>query len=757
MADPSHPRRIPAAVALALAIATGVGLLAAAHSVGLRPRWVELLLVVAGALAVVETKLLRAALADARERGERAARAEQQVQALLDNAPAAIYFRDRDDRFVVANDTASRALDPGRPSIEGQTLDQILEPELAARVRAAEAPVLEEGREVRFEQRMPHADGTEHTFLVSKFPVRDADGEIAGLGGVTIDVTDLKRAEQRVQDAEERFRRAFDDAPIGMAIVSLDGRYLQVNDALCTILGRTAEDLQETTVQALTHPEDVDESARALQALLAGDHQTYELEKRYVRPDGEPVWVSLHATLVRDADGRPATLLGQVQDITRRRVDAGRLQYLADHDPLTGLLNRRRFEQELDRQVQELHRYGPDGALLVLDLDHFKLVNDTLGHNAGDELLIAVASTLRERLRTTDVVARLGGDEFAVLLPRVTRAEAETVAAAIVTGVGATISAAAPRGVTCSLGIAMLEAPLASGEEALINADLAMYEAKEEGRARWAHYSSELYDEPRMKTRLGWVERIRDALDEDRLLLVAQPIVDLRTNEISRHELLLRMRDERGRIVPPGAFLHVAERFDVIQDVDRWVVGRAIDLLAEHHARGTELVLEVNLSGKSLAEERLLLLVERRLAETGVPPSSLIFEVTETAAVANMQEARAFSDRLRALGCRFALDDFGAGFGSFFYLKHLPFDYLKIDGEFIADCVRNETDRLVVAAVVGIARGMGKETIAEFVPDEQTQRFLRRQGVDFAQGYHVGRPLPLGEAFPAKPSYTTAR
>ncbi len=727
----------------ALATSVLLAVLAVMQAAGVGPALVELLLIAAVLAVGAQTVLLRRALADARTRGTRAALAEQQIQSLLANAPAAIYFRDLDDRFVVANDTAARALDSTRTSIEGRTLDDLLPRELADRVRAAEVPV-RAGEEVRGEQVMPHADGTDHTFLVSKFPVRDADGRIVGLGGVTIDVTDHKRAEQRVLDAEERFRRAFDDAPIGMAIVGLDGCYLQVNEALCTILDRTRDALEGTSVQAITHPDDLAASGQAIDDLLAGRTTSYELEKRYLTPSGEPVWVSLHATVIRDGDGAPTALLGQVQDITRRRDDAGRLQYLADHDPLTGLYNRRRFEQELDRQVAELQRYGPGGALLVLDLDHFKLVNDTLGHNAGDELIVAVAQTLGKRLRETDIVARLGGDEFAVLLPRATREEAEIVAAAVVRDVGATISDGAPRGVTCSLGVAMFEEPLITGEEALVNADLAVYEAKEDGRARWAHYSSELYDEPRMKTRLGWVERIRSALEEDRLELVAQPILDLRTNRVRQHELLLRMRDEHGRVVPPGAFLHVAERFDVIQEVDRWVVGRAIDLLAEHRARGEEgLVLEVNLSGKSLAEEQLLHLVEQRIAETGVNPANLIFEVTETAAVANMQDARAFSERLRALGCRFALDDFGAGFGSFYYLKHLPFDYLKIDGEFIQDCLRNETDRLVVAAVVGIARGMGKETIAEFVPDDQTQRFLRRQGVDFAQGYHVGRPVSL--------------
>jgi EAL domain-containing protein (putative c-di-GMP-specific phosphodiesterase class I) len=207
----------------------------------------------------------------------------------------------------------------------------------------------------------------------------------------------------------------------------------------------------------------------------------------------------------------------------------------------------------------------------------------------------------------------------------------------------------------------------------------------------------------------------------------------------------LRMQDDDGDLIPPGAFLAIAERLDLIQDIDRWVTSRAIDLLAEYRDDGTDVIFEVNLSGLSIGDPALLDLIECRLADTGVPPSSVIFEITETSAVANIPRARAFGERLSELGCRFALDDFGAGFGSFYYLKHLPFDYLKIDGEFVRNCVTNHTDRLIVESVVGIAQGLEKKTIAEFVGDEETVRALNRLGVDFAQGYHTGRPAPLEE------------
>ncbi len=474
--------------------------------------------------------------------------------------------------------------------------------------------------------------------------------------------------------------------------------------------------------------------------------QTSSAEKRYIRADGGVVWVTRTATVVRDSDGVPLHFLDQVQDVTERRRFEHELRHLADHDPLTGLYNRRRFEQELDRQVSEVARYGPRGALLVLDLDHFKYVNDALGHHAGDELILSVAATLRGRLRESDILARLGGDEFAVLLPNVDEGGATRVAGDLVRAIrdeAAVGGSDRRRRVTTSVGVAPIRAGDVTGEELLIAADLAMYDAKEAGRDRFAVVTPDAARPDRVRGRVSWLERIRGALADDRFVLHAQPIRDLRTGEIGHHELLLRMLGDDGELIPPGAFLPLAERFGLTPEIDRWVTERAIELLADDPA-GTR-SLEVNLSGPSLNDTTLLRLVEERLRSMEVDPRRLIFEVTETAAVANIPLARRFAERLMALGCRFALDDFGAGFGSFYYLKHLPFDYLKIDGEFVAGCLANRTDQLVIEAVVRIAQGLGKETIAEFVETPELEAFLRDQGIDYAQGFHIGRPAPIAE------------
>jgi diguanylate cyclase (GGDEF)-like protein len=472
------------------------------------------------------------------------------------------------------------------------------------------------------------------------------------------------------------------------------------------------------------------------------------MEQRYVDVVGQVVWVALHAALVRAPDGSPQHFLGQIQDVSERVRYEAQLQHMADHDPLTGLLNRRSFERELDQHIARVQRYGSEGAALVLDIDRFKHINDTLGHNVGDALIVAVAQTLRARLRESDVLARLGGDEFAVLIPRGGAAEAEEVADAILAAVrsqSVVTAAGRRRSVTASVGISLLrQAPSLSAEEVLVNADLAMYDAKESGRDRSATYAPER-GASRMKARITWAERIREALEEDRFTLYAQPIVELATGVVRQHELLLRMLDTHGDVIPPAAFIGVAERFDLMQEIDRWVVARAIRHMGEQRRAGRELVFEVNISGSSTGDPGLLTVIEEELRSCEVDPVNLVLEVTETTAVANIPRAQQFAARLAELGCRFALDDFGAGFGSFYYLKHLPFDLLKIDGEFVRACTTNQTDQLLIRAAVDIARGLGKRTIAEYVGDDATLELLRTLGVDYAQGFHVGHPAPLAQ------------
>jgi diguanylate cyclase (GGDEF)-like protein len=424
------------------------------------------------------------------------------------------------------------------------------------------------------------------------------------------------------------------------------------------------------------------------------------------------------------------------------------LRYLADHDSLTGLLNRRRFRSELDQYVSFSARYGGQGAVMIIDIDGLKEVNDTLGHHTGDTLIRQIAEIMRVRVRTTDIVARLSGDEFAVLMPQSDTAGAlqlgEDLRAAVAEG---TAPAPELESVTVSVGITMFGGEREAGSEAvLIAADQAMYRAKEEGKNQIALFRDP--DEPQRSTKRSQTTsaRIRDALTQDRLSLHTQPIHSLASGGIERYELLLRMTGDSGELLPAASFIEVAERSGMIQELDRWVIARAQELLASREEADSPISLHVNLSGASLTDLSVLEYIERRLDEGETDPSRLTFEITETAPNHDYEVAAGFADRLTEFGCEIAIDDYGAGFGPFHYLRTMPFDLIKIDGAFIRDMPRSDADQLTVKAIVQIAHGLGKTTIAEYVQDDMTTQLLREYGVDMAQGYHLGRPVDAAKA-----------
>jgi diguanylate cyclase (GGDEF)-like protein/PAS domain S-box-containing protein len=584
-------------------------------------------------------------------------------------------------------------------------------------------------------------------FHFAAVSIPNAEGEIDQLLVTITDVTQANADQEALREAERQYRTAFEEGPVGMSRTGLTGRFEAVNQALCDLTGYSSEKLCASEFVSITHPDDIETGAGALESMVEGIIDVYRTEKRFLHADGHDIWVALSTTIVRDADDAPLYFLSHFLDITDRKQFESQLQHLADHDPTTGLANRRSFEATLNRQVSNVARHGQAGALLVLDLDHFKQINDTLGHQAGDELIISLASVVRRRLRGTDVIGRLGGDEFAVMLPYASLEHAEHVATNLLDAVRSEVTLLAGthrRKVTTSIGIAMFDDQNLTGAEILVNADLAMYDAKEAGRDRYAVHEAAA-TQPTTRARLAWVDRITDALEHNLFTLYAQPIMHLAKRKITRHELLLRMIDDDGKVINPGSFLAVAEKFGLINRVDRWVVDHAISALATY--ADPELSFEINLSGVSMTDKDLLVFIEQRLTESpSVQPSQLTFEVTETAAVANLGAAREFADRLTTLGCSFSLDDFGAGFGSFYYVKYLPFNDLKIDGEFITHCLSNPTDQLVINAIVTLAKGLGKRTIAEFVGDQDTLEYLAARGVDYAQGFHVGRPVPLEQA-----------
>ena len=399
--------------------------------------------------------------------------------------------------------------------------------------------------------------------------------------------------------------------------------------------------------------------------------------------------------------------------------------YQVEHDPLTGLYNRWRFDQLLAAYLA--HDWTEDlrpNALLLIDVDGFRFVNDSLGHQAGDQLLREIAARLRQEARESDLLARIGGDEFAMLIHQASKEEALAVAHRLIAAIRS--GTAARTGV--SIGVAMFDnTAKVDGRELLIAADIALFEAKEAGHGQAFVYTGQRGES------LTWIERIREAIADQRLIVYAQPIMELRQGKIDRDELLVRMLDPDGNVIPPGQFLPTAERFGAIEEIDRMVLAKAVELA------GRSRPFAVNLSGASLSSQMLLDDVAAAIA-AGSDPSWLNFEITETAAVANLEQAKRFAQSLTDLGCRLGLDDFGTGFSSFSYLKHLPVNYVKIDIEFIKDVHRSSFDQRVVAAVVDIAHTLGIETVAEGVEDAQTLAILQGLGVDYAQGFYLARP-----------------
>ena len=531
-------------------------------------------------------------------------------------------------------------------------------------------------------------------------------------------LVELRQSRARLAEAQSL-------AQLGSWDWDLDQDQIQLSDEGARLLGvEVGTTITFAQVEALVHPDDRINLGRVVETAIA-DHRPYAVELRFIRPDGE-THIFLARGEVDVKDGVVVRLHGTHQDISDRKRMEAQLEYQAVHDPLTGLFNRRQFSEELERALRFASRYGRPGAVLMIDIDDFKLVNDTHGHAFGDQLLKTVAGAIAGRARETDVVARLGGDEFTIVLPEADIGEAREAAENIRSTVAQSSSP------NLSIGIAPFDGNTELvADDVMVAADMALYEAKHEGKNRVAVYAGDA------EGAMSWVERIRAALDDRRLVLYAQPMIDIGSGAVSHRELLIRMLGDEGEVIPPSAFLPTAERVGLITEIDRWVTGEGLRL-----ARDGERV-SINLAGPSIGDPELMAMVCAGISE-GIDPTHLIFEITETAAMTNMEAARDFVSSLNELGCGVALDDFGTGFGSFTYLKHLPTSYLKIDTEFVRDILANSTDREVVKSITDVAHSLGKRTVAEGVEDAETLEVLRAYGVDCAQGWFVGPPEPIG-------------
>jgi len=676
-----------------------------------------------------------AAAVERRRAEETLKETSQQLRALVHAAPLAVISLDISGCVRSWNETAEKIFGWSADEIVGKA-DPILSQshreelvELLERVVHGEAFT-------EVATQVAKKDGELVEVSVSVAPIYDAGGTINGIIAVVADLTDRRRTEAAQQQLTEIIETTTDC----VIITNVPGRGFYINRAGRRMLGIGPDD---------------DVSGVDLPALYPGEARAFLVNEAMPTAVRDGGWSGESVLASRDGHEIPISMVmiahkgteGAVEffsiiarDISDQKRFQAQLVRLANHDHLTDLYNRRRLEEELDLHLAESRRYGIHGALLFVDLDQFKDVNDSLGHLVGDQLLVHIAGLLRERLRETDIIARMGGDEFAILLPHTDADQAEGLATTIIDALQrSTITAEErPLNVTASIGIALFPEHGVTVGDLLARADLAMYRAKENGRNQYSLYEPDRDWQAAITSRLNWQRRIREALDQDLFLLQAQPILDLRANAISHYELLLRMTGEKGESILPGAFLDTAERFGLINAIDRWVVKRAIRLIAAHRRVGRNLNLVINVSAKAFSDPELVTMMKREMGVWSIDPSNLILEVTETAAITNIYQAEKFVAALKQMGCRIGLDDFGVGFASFYHLKHLPVDYLKIDGSFIRDLPRDPVDQQLVAAMVAVARGLGKETIAEFVSDAETVHLLRGYGVDYVQGFHIG-------------------
>jgi diguanylate cyclase (GGDEF)-like protein/PAS domain S-box-containing protein len=611
------------------------------------------------------------------------------------------------------------------------------------------------GESVSFE----HVWG-EHTFQTRVEPLRSESGEITGCIGIAVDITERKQAEEALSREKERAQVTL--ASIGDGVVRTDPEgaidYLNpVAERLTgwrteAAIGRTVSEVFRV-VDEITRQPLADPVARCLE------------EKRVVESPGHALLLSLDGKeySVRDSAApiydRSGAALGAVlvfKDVTELRGMEREMVYLASHDALTGLINRREFEVRLKRAIRSTRAERRHHVLLYLDLDEFKVVNDTCGHLVGDEMLKQITALLRSRIRRSDILARLGGDEFGVLLEDCPIDHARQIAEEMrrtvrefrfcwrdqIFEVGA------------SIGLVPIDADSGDLAQVLSAADAACYVAKDGGRNRVHEYE---IDDTLVAERYGemqWIHRIHRAFEDKRFRLFYQLIQPLgEAGEVGGEgaprdllcEVFIRMLDRAGGVIEPSAFIAAAERYHLISSIDRWVVKTAFSALAEAQKRewSRPVLFAINLSGQSLGEEGFLAFVVEELERSAVDATRICFEITETAAISKLDSAMRFIAALKAKGCRFILDDFGSGLSSFAYLRDLQVDFLKIDGEFVQNMMEDRVKRAMVESINQIGHVMGLQTIAEWVENRQTLEALKEMGIDYAQGFWLCRPQPL--------------
>ena len=557
----------------------------------------------------------------------------------------------------------------------------------------------------------------------------------------------LADTESTLTETQERNQGIFEQAPMGIAVSTLDGNLIRANAAYAQILGYRPEDLVGMSLREITHPDDWADSAARIDATVSGVVDRYNMEKRYVRGDGQLVWVSVGASCVRDRSGEPLYMIAQIEDITEQRALRERLAHAAVHDQLTGLPNRTVFMERLERSIVRAERKGHHVALMFLDLDRFKLINDGLGHDAGDRLLQRVALRLQASLRAGDLLARFGGDEFTLLCEVATEEEAVEIARRVSKAMDRPLTEANhEQFISLSIGIALSSTETMLPTTLLRNADVAMYRAKDLGPARIAVYSED--DELPTVESLRMTNELHRALERSEFVLHYQPVVDLHDIRLVGMEALVRWQHPTRGLLAPGEFIPLAEACGLIVPLGTWVLREAcrqgavwaVERAREHQDNG-RLNISVNVAAQQLADPSFPELAAAAIDDSGFWPDHVWLEITEGAILSDPVAAVVTLGRLRDLGVQLSIDDFGTGYSSLSYLKQLPVETLKIDRSFIDQLDEDPDDKAIVRAVIALGDSLGLAVIAEGIERSSQADELTALGCHLAQGFLYGRPM----------------
>lgn len=532
-----------------------------------------------------------------------------------------------------------------------------------------------------------------------------------------------------------------------LVIISPDDKIIRLNAPTCELLGYGENELIGQPIDTIFTLHKTNYDVLIDTGIING------LEGTFFSKSGNIVPVIFSASVIHNLNGELDGIICVAKDITEKKESQDKLDQLTHYDGLTGLFNRGRLIEILSKRLSHAVDYSEHGALLIIDIDDFMAINDRYGHKIGDTFIKHIASLLRSSIKEflshqkiynegAMAISRLGSDEFAILLFDATSSTALKLAETIRDSIAnqQNLLFDEPSKETVSIGISLYPEHATTASELLTKADTAMFRAKEMGGNQTHIFSQEKGDHTVFHVRRKWREKINSALRDDRFELWYQPILDLSDNQIRHYEALVRMRNTDGTVIMPGSFIGIAERYNLINEIDKTVCEKAIEFQAQNSRNGRNLSVSINLSGKDLENERFLTFLRETIESIGANPQNIIFEITETEAVHDLDKAKDFIHSLKELGCKFSLDDFGVGFTSFLYLKEMQVDYIKIDGCFIKKLNENEKDQLFVKAIVDVASGLGIKTVAEFVENEETLELLRSMGVNYAQGYLIGKP-----------------